>query len=156
MTAPRPDSKTYEATIAALTSNLDRAATTTTVPLTDTELALRLAKLLWNSEPDKELRDAAAQGTLYQAQVLQGQVRRMLSDSRSPALVTEFFDTWLSLDQLATTKPDNTLFPEFDDELRGNFKRETEMFVESQLREDRNPLDLWTANYTFLNERLAR
>src|SRR5262249_43315989 len=125
-------------------------------PLTDTELALRLAKLLWNGEPDEELREAATQATLHQAQVLQGQVRRMLSNKKSAALVTEFFDTWLSLDQLATTKADNTPFPEFDDELRGNFKRETELFVESQLREDRNPVDLWTANYTFLNERLAR
>src|SRR5205807_8523616 len=80
MAAPRPDSKTYESTIAALTSTLDRAATTTTAPLTDTELALRLAKLLWNGEPDEELRDAAAQGTLHQAQALQGQVRRMLSN----------------------------------------------------------------------------
>jgi Protein of unknown function (DUF1592)/Protein of unknown function (DUF1588)/Protein of unknown function (DUF1585)/Cytochrome C oxidase, cbb3-type, subunit III len=159
MAAPRPDNKTYESTIASLTSTLDRAATTATTtaaPLTDTELALRLAKLLWNGEPDEELRNAAAKGTLHQTQTLQGQVRRMLSNARSAAFVTEFFDNWLSLDQLATTKPDNTLFPEFDDELRGNFKRETEMFVESQLREDRSPVDLWTANYTFLNERLAR
>jgi len=155
MAAPRPDSKTYESTIVALTSSLDRAATTT-APLNDTELALRLAKLIWNGEPDEELRDAAVQGTLHQAQALQAQVRRMLSNIRSSALVTEFFDTWLQLDQLATTKPDSTLFPEFDDELRGNFKRETELFVESQLREDRNPVDLWIANYTFLNERLAR
>src|SRR5215471_17560454 len=156
MTAPRPDSKTYESTIAALTGTLDRAATTTAAPLTDMELALRLAKLLWNGEPDKELRDAAAQGRLREPQGLQGQVRRMLSDAKSVAFVTEFFDTWLSLDQLATTKADNTLFPEFNDELRGDFRHETELFVESQLREDRNPLDLWTANYTFLNERLAR
>jgi Protein of unknown function (DUF1592)/Protein of unknown function (DUF1588)/Protein of unknown function (DUF1585)/Planctomycete cytochrome C len=156
MAAPRPDSKTYESTIAALTNTLDRAATTTAAPLTDTELALRLAKLLWNGEPDKELRDAAAQGRLHDPQALQGQVWRMLSDAKSAALVTEFFDTWLSLDQLADTKADNTLFPEFNDELRGDFRRETELFVESQLREDRNPVDLWTANYTFLNERLAR
>jgi hypothetical protein len=156
MGAPRPDSKTYESTIAALTSTLDRAATTTAAPLTDAELALRLAKILWNSTPDKELRDAEAQGKLHDAQALQRQVRRMLSDARSAAFVTEFFDTWLSLDQLATTKADNTLFPEFNDELLGNFRRETELFVESQLREDRNPVDLWTANYTFLNERLAR
>src|SRR4029453_10503108 len=80
----------------------------------------------------------------------------MLSDTKSKALVAGFFDAWLSLDQLATTKGDDKLFPEFNDELRAAFRRETEMFVESQLREDRNPLDLWTANYTFLNERLAR
>jgi hypothetical protein len=156
MGAPRPDSKTYELTIAALTGTLDRSATATTAPLTDTELALRLARLLWNGEPDEELRDAAARGTLHDAQALQGQVRRMISDTRSAAFVAEFFDTWLSLDQLAPTKTDNTLFPEFNDELSSNFRRETELFVESQLREDRNPVNLWTANYTFLNERLAR
>jgi len=156
MAASRPDSQTYESTIAALTSTLDRAATTTAAPLTDTELALRLAKLLWKGEPDEELRDVATQGRLHDAQALQGQVRRMLSDTKSAALVTEFFDTWLSLDQLATTKADKTLFPEFNDELLGDFRRETELFVETQLREDRNPVDLWTANYTFLNERLAR
>jgi hypothetical protein len=80
----------------------------------------------------------------------------MLSDARSTVLVTGFFDTWLSLDQLATMKGDSKLFPEFDDELRGAFRRETELFIQSQLREDRSSLDLWTANYTFLNERLAR
>jgi hypothetical protein len=156
MAAPRPDNNTYEATIAALTSTLDRAAKTTAGRLTETELAVRLAKLIWNGEPDQPLRDAAATGRLLDGQALQAQVRRMLSDTKSTALVTEFFDTWLSLDQLATTKGDNRLFPEFDDELRGAFRRETELFVESQLREDRNPLDLWTANYTFLRERLAR
>src|SRR5262249_3490906 len=136
MTAPRPDSKTYESTIAALTSALDRDATSTPAPLTDTELALRLAKLVWNAEPDGEPRDAAAQGRLHTAQALQGQVRRMLSDARSAAFVTEFFDDWLSLDQLATTKADDTQFPEFNDELRASLRRETELFVESQLRED--------------------
>jgi hypothetical protein len=156
MGATRPDSNTYESAIAALTSTLDRAAKTTAGPLTDTELAVRLAKLIWNSEPDQPLRDAAAKGRLHDAQALQVQIRRMLSDTKSTAFVTEFFDTWLSLDQLTTMKGDSQLFPEFDDELRGALRRETELFVESQLREDRNLLDLWTANYTFLNERLAR
>jgi hypothetical protein len=156
MTSPRPDSDTYESTISALTNALDRAATPTARPLTDTELASRLAKLIWNGEPDQPLRDAAANGTLHDAQTLRSQVRRLLADPRSTALVTEFFDTWLSLDQLTTLKGDSALFPEFDDELRGALRRETELFIESQLREDRNPLDLWTANYTFLNERLAR
>jgi hypothetical protein len=120
------------------------------------ELAGRLAKLIWNGEPDQPLRDAAAKGRLHDTQALQAQIRRMLADTKSTALVTGFFDTWLSLDQLTTVKGDSQLFPEFDDELRGALRRETELFVESQLREDRNPLDLWTANYTFLNERLAR
>jgi len=156
MGAPRPDSTTYESTISALTSALDRAAQATVAPWTDKELAVRLAKLIWNAEPDQALSDAAAKGRLHDAQALQSQARRMLADPRSTALVTGFFGAWLSLDQLTTMKWDGKLFPEFDDELRGAFRRETELFVESQLREDRNPLDLWTANYTFLNERLAR
>jgi Protein of unknown function (DUF1592)/Protein of unknown function (DUF1588)/Protein of unknown function (DUF1585) len=156
MAVPRPSSETYESTISALTSALDRAAENSTYPLSDTEVALRLATMIWNGEPDQPLRDAAAEGRLHDAQVLQAQIRRMLSDTRSTAFFTGFFDTWLSLDQLATMKGDSKLFPEFDDELRGAFRRETELFVESQLREDRSSLDLWTANYTFLNERLAR
>ena len=156
MAVPRPDGKTYESTISALTSTLDRAAETTTSPLSDTEVAVRLAKMIWDGEPDQPLRDAAAKGRLQDAQALQSQIRRMLSDPRSTALFIGFFDTWLSLDQLAAMKGDSKLFPEFDDELRRAFRRETELFVESQLRDDRSSLDLWTANYTFLNERLAR
>src|SRR5207249_1685177 len=98
MAAPRPDSKTYESTISALTSTLDRAAKPTAGPLTDTELAVRLARLIWNGEPDQRLRDAA-KGRLHDAQALQAQIRRMLADTKSTALVTGFFDTWLSLDQ---------------------------------------------------------
>ena len=156
MAAPRPDSKAYESTITALTSTLDRTGPITAASLSDSQLALRLAKLLWNGEPDQQLRDAAAKGKLRDTPALQAQVRRMLSDAKSHAFVAGFFDTWLSLDQLATTKGDNKLFPEFDDELRSDFRQETELFVESQLRDDKNPLDLWTANYTFLNERLGR
>jgi mono/diheme cytochrome c family protein len=156
MASPRPDRQTYESTIASLTRALDHAAKPIASPLTDAELAVRLAKLIWNGEPDQLLRDAAAKGRLHDAQALQAQVRRMLSESKSTALVTGFFDTWLLLDQLTTMTGDRQLFPEFDDELRGSLRRETELFVESQLREDRSPLDLWTANYTFLNERLAR
>jgi hypothetical protein len=156
MAAPRPDSRTYESTISALTSTLDRAAETTTSPLSDTEVAVRLAKMIWDGEPDQPLRDAAAKGSLQDAQALQAQIRRMLFDPRSTALFTGFFDTWLSLDQLTTMKGDSKLFSEFDDELREAFRRETELFIESQLREDRSLLDLWTADYTFLNERLAR
>jgi hypothetical protein len=156
MGSPRPDGETYESTIAALTSGLDRAAKTTERSLAGEELAVRLAKLIWNGEPDQPLRDAASTGGLRDAQALQAQVRRMLSDPKSNGLVTGFFSPWLSLDSVTTMKSDSALFPEFDDELRGAFRRETELFIESQLREDRNPLDLWTANYTFLNERLAR
>ena len=124
MTAPRPDSKTYDSTIAGLTSALDRAAETTTYPLSDTEVALRLATMIWNGEPDQPLRDAAAKGGLHDARALQAQIRRMLSDTRSTALLTGFFDALtFSLDQLKTIKGDIKLFPEFDDELRGAIRR---------------------------------
>jgi hypothetical protein len=156
MTSPRPDGTTYESTIAALTSSLDRAAQAGAGPATDTDVAVRVARLIWNGEPDQLLRDAAARGTLRDTKALQAQVRRMLSDTGSSAFVTGFFGNWLWLDKLVTTKEDTKVFPEFDDELRSALRRETELFVESQLREDRSLLDLWTADYTFLNERLAR
>jgi len=156
MGAPRPDRKTYEATISALTRTLDLAGEAATYPVSDTDIALRLATMIWNGEPDQPLRDAVAKGSLHDPQALQAQIRRMLSDTRSTALFIGFFDPWLSLDQLTTMKRDSKLFPEFDDELRAAFQKETELFVESQLREDRSSVDLWTSNYTFLNERLAR
>ena len=155
MGAARPDSKTYASTISALTDAIDRAAIASK-PLAELQIASRLARLVWNTEPDQPLLDAAAKGQLHDTEVLQTHVRRMLADSKSSALVTGFFSTWLSLDQLKTMKHDRHLFPEFDDELRSAMQRETELFIESQLRDDRNPLELWTANYTFLNERLAR
>jgi hypothetical protein len=155
MGAPRPDSKTYESTISELTDAMDRVAVAGK-PLTELAIAARLARLVWNTEPDQPLLDAAAKGQLHKTEVLQTHVRRMLADPKSSALVTGFFSTWLSLDQLQTMKRDSGLFPEFDDELRSAMQRETVHFIESQLREDRSPLELWTANYTFLNERLAR
>jgi hypothetical protein len=152
--APRPDDPTYEATISALTLALDR--THASAPASDAELAARLAKFIWNTEPDQQLRDDASKGRLGDAAALRAQARRMLSDPKSAALVSAFFEPWLSLDQLETMKADPQRFPEFDDELRGALRRETALFLESQLREDHNPLDLWTSNYTYLNERLAR
>lgn len=156
MSASRPDNGTYESTIVGLTGAMDRAAATIGDPLTDTALAVRLAQLIWNSEPDRLLLEAASKGGLRDARTLRTEVRRMLADPKSTALVTGFFSKWLRLDSLDTMKSDAALVPEFDGELRGALRRETELFVESQLREDRSPLDLWTANYTFLNERLAR
>lgn len=155
MGAARPDSKTYDSTIAALTEAMDRVAVAGRPP-TELEIASRLARLIWNTDPDHLLLDAAAKGQLRDTAVLQTHVRRMLADSKSSALVTGFFSTWLSLDQLTTMQHESGLFPEFDDELRTAMRRETELFIASQLRDDRNPLELWTANYTFLNERLAR
>jgi hypothetical protein len=124
--------------------------------LTDVELASRMAFFLWSSIPDDELLDVAVRGKLNDPKVIERQVRRMLADSRSQALVSNFFGQWLMVRNLRGVAPDPNLFPEFDENLREAFQQETELFVASQLREDRSVLDLLRADYTFLNERLAR
>jgi hypothetical protein len=124
--------------------------------LSDLELASRLSFFLWSSVPDDELLDEAAAGRLHDPAALERQVRRMLADPRSQALVTNFAAQWLHLRNLDAITPDMRLFPDFDHNLRQAFRRETELFFESVLREDRSVLDLLRADYTFLNERLAR
>ena len=124
--------------------------------ISDLELASRLSFFLWSSIPDDELLDVAIAGKLHEPPVLERQVRRMVADARSRALVTNFASQWLRLRNLASITPDMRLFPDFDDNLRQAFRQETELFVESILREDRSALDLLTADYTFVNERLAK
>ena len=124
--------------------------------LGDVELASRLSFFLWSSIPDEQLLAAAAQGKLKDPVVLEQQVRRMLSDPRAQALVKNFAGQWLFLRNLQTHAPDNREFPNFDDNLRQAFRRETELLFDSIIREDRSVLDLLTADYTFVNERLAR
>ena len=124
--------------------------------LSDLELASRLSFFLWSSLPDDELLDVAASGALSDPGVLEQQVRRMLADGRATALVDNFVSQWLTLRRVGGITPDPNLFPGFDENLREAFQRETELFVESQLREDRSVVDLLSADYTFLNERLAR
>ena len=124
--------------------------------ITDVELASRLSFFLWSSIPDEELLEVAAKGRLRDRAVLAQQVRRMLADARASALVTNFAAQWLQLRNIRAVTPDVNLFPEFDDNLRVAMQRETELFVESQIREDRRIGELLEANYTFLNERLAR
>jgi hypothetical protein len=124
--------------------------------ISDLELASRLSFFLWSSIPDDELLDAAIQGKLRNETVLEKEVRRMLVDDRSRALVTNFAEQWLYLRNLASTNPDMRLFTDFDDNLRQAFRKETELFFESIMREDRSVADLLSANYTFLNERLAK
>jgi hypothetical protein len=124
--------------------------------VSDVELASRLSFFLWSSIPDEELLDAAERGTLQEPAVLERQVRRMLADPRADALVTNFAHQWLFLRELRNRSPDLLVFPNFDDNLKQAFQRETELLVTSVLREDRSVLDLMTADYTFVNERLAR
>jgi len=131
-------------------------APNTAYPISGLELASRLSFFLWSSIPDDELLDAAIGGKLKTPAVLDQQVRRMLADARSRSLVSNFAEQWLYLRNLASVTPDMRLFPDFDDNLRQAFRRETELFFESIMREDRNVLDLLRANYTFVNERLAR
>jgi hypothetical protein len=124
--------------------------------ITDLELASRLSFLLWSSIPDDELITLASQGKLHNPTVLVAQARRMLVDPRSQALVENFADQLLYLRNLPATSPDGVYYPNWDDELRKSFRHETEMLFESVMREDRNVVDLLTADYTFLNERLAQ
>ena len=124
--------------------------------ISDIELASRLSFFIWSSIPDDELLDVAAQGKLHEPRILELQVRRMLGDARAQALVTNFASQWLGLRRIDSVAPDPSTYPQFDGNLREAFKRETELFLESQLRDDRSVVDLLTANYTFLNERLAR
>ena len=124
--------------------------------ISDLELASRLSFFLWSSIPDDELLTVAVSGKLDDPAVLERQVRRMLADSRSQALVANFASQWLHLRNLASITPDMRLFPDFDDNLRQAFRQETELFFNSVLREDRSVLDLLRANYTFVNERLAK
>jgi len=124
--------------------------------ISDVELASRLSFFLWSSIPDDALLEAASDGTLHTPGVLDRQVRRMLADPRAEALVNNFVGQWLFLRNLPTILPDPRKDPDFDEGLRQGFRRETELFTGSVIREDRSLLDLLNANYTFVNERLAR
>lgn len=128
----------------------------TAYPISDVELASRLSFFLWSSIPDDELLDVAIQGNLRKPEVLEQQMKRMLADPRSHTLLTNFASQWLHLRNLESVTPDMRLFPDFDDNLRQAMRRETELFLESIISEDRSVLDLLTADYTFLNERLAK
>ena len=128
----------------------------TAYPISDLELASRLSFFLWSSIPDDELLDIAIQGDLRKPEVLEQQVKRMLADRRSHTLLTNFASQWLHLRNLESVIPNMRLFPSFDDNLRQAMRRETELLLESVIREDRSVLDLLASDYTFLNERLAK
>ncbi len=122
----------------------------------DVDLASRLSFFLWGTGPDDELRNVARQGDLSDPKVLEGQARRMLADSRSKALATRFAAQWLRLQDLETLHPNVRTYPDFDDQLKQSMWRETELFFGNLVREDRSVLELLTADYTFLDERLAK
>jgi hypothetical protein len=122
----------------------------------DAELAVRLAAFLWSSVPDAALIDGARRGELRDRPSLTRHVRRMLDDARSVALVDRFFVPWLALDRLETARPDASAFPNVDRELLQAMGTETRLFLHSQLRHDRDAVELWTADYTYVNEPLAR
>jgi len=164
--AARPDRKTYDALLTSIEAGLganeerrqgvpvDRAAPSPGA--SSQEIAVRLARLLWNGEPDASLLNDATSNRLTNAETLERQIMRMLNDERSRALVERFFFPWLGLDQLEKANPDKAFFPDYNVALRDAMAKETELFLLSQLREDRDPIELWSANYTFLNEPLAR
>lgn len=130
--------------------------TATAYRISDLELASRLSFFLWSSLPDDELVDLAAQNQLRAPEVLDQQIARMLRHPRSNAFVENFFGQWLLLRNMRTVAPDPEAFLDFDENLRDAMGRETALFVDSQVRDDRSILDLLRADYTFLNERLAR
>jgi hypothetical protein len=148
--APRPDRATTDATLIAIEHALGVEAARPRTADNDL-LATRLASMLWNTAPDAALlkKDLSDRATIEQ------QVQRMLADDRAQTFVARFFVPWLQLDSLAEADPDTKYFPGYDVSLRDSLAKETELFLLSQLREDRDPLELWTANYTLLNEQLA-
>ena len=123
--------------------------------LSDVELASRLSFFLWSSIPDDELLDLAIRDRLHQPGVLEAQMQRMLRDKKAAALLN-FFGQWLLVRNVRSQVPDPKAFPDFDENLRQALERETSLFLEAQLRDDRGALELLTADYTFLNERLAK
>jgi hypothetical protein len=151
--ARRPDRGTTLQAIAAIERALDTPA-----PAVDTSqnIAARLASLLWNAEPDTALLQAAERDQLRDSATLEREVRRMLADPRAEAFVARFFFPWLQLEKLDTSDPDKRFFPDYDPSLRDSLRRETELFLLSQLRDDRDPIELWAAKHSFLNEQLAK
>jgi mono/diheme cytochrome c family protein len=123
--------------------------------ISDIELASRLSFFLWSSIPDDELLSVAERGGLSDPAMLKAQVKRMLADQRAHALIKNFVGQWLFLRNIPRVQPDSVAFPNFDDNLRQAMEKETELVVESTLREDKSVADLLTTNYTFLNQRLA-
>lgn len=153
--APRPDRATYDAVLSSLDRELIAEAGKPHAASGE-EIATRLAKLLWNAEPDASLLEDARRNKLSDPSTLDRQIRRMLADNRAEAFVSRFFFVWLQLDTLPKLDPNKKIFPDYDVSLRDSLAKETQLFLLSQLRDDRDPIELWSAKYTFLNEQLAK
>jgi hypothetical protein len=153
--APRPDRATYDAVLSSIEQALSAKAGVKGGSNSN-EIATRLATFLWNSAPDASLLQDAQRNRLSDPATLEHQIHRMLADDRAQAFVQHFFFPWLQLDQLGKSDPDKKYFPDYEPSLRDSLAKETELFLLSQLRDDRDPIELWSANYTFLNEQLAR
>lgn len=153
--APRPDRATYDAVLTSIEQALGTDAKPTAAANSN-EIAMRLATLLWNGASDASLLQDAQRNRLNEPATLERQIHRMLADDRAEAFISRFFFPWLQLDQLGNSDPDKKYFPEYNVSLRDSFAKETELFLLSQVRDDRDPIELWSANYTFLNEQLAR
>ena len=151
--SPRPDRATYNAALADIERLM--GAEMKPAPANSHEVATRLASMLWNAAPDAALLQDAQRNALTTPAAVERHIRRMLADDRARAFISRFFFKWLQLDALATADPEKKHFPEYDVSLRDAFAKETELFLLSQLRDDRDPLELWSAGYTFLNEQLA-
>jgi Protein of unknown function (DUF1592)/Protein of unknown function (DUF1588)/Protein of unknown function (DUF1585) len=153
--APRPDRMAYGTLLSSIETALG-ANTPPPLDATNQEIAERLATLLWNSAPDAALAGDARRHRLTEPAALERQIQRMLADRRADAFVTRFFFPWLGLDQLGKAEPDTRYFPGYTVTLRDAMATETDLFIRSQLRDNRDPIALWDASYTFLNEPLAR
>jgi hypothetical protein len=153
--SPRPDRASYDAALTSIEQAWGGKAKATETA-TSVQIAEQLAALLWNSTPDATLLQVAQVNRLSEPAVLERQIHRMLTDDRARAFVSRFFFPWLGLDKLSNANPDTKFFPDYDVSLRESFAKETELFLLSQLRDDRDPVELWSSNYTFLNEQLAR
>jgi len=159
--SPRPDNGTYRSVVSTLEQALDGAYSSNTALnladyVTDGEWVTRIAALIWGALPDDSLLEQVRNGSLHDPAVLERQVARMLRDPKSLHFVSSFLEPWLSVDHLDMSQIDPALFPQADPELVPSMKTEIRLFLQNQLREDRPALELWTANYTYLNDRLAR
>ena len=153
--APRPDRVAYGTLLSSIETGLGADLQPASIA-TDQEIAQRLATMLWNGTPDAELASQARRHRLTETATLEKQVRRMLADQRAEAFVSRFFFPWLGVDQLGKAEPDTKFYPGYDVTLRDAMGTETDLFIRNQLHDDRDPIELWNANYTFLNESLAR